>query len=209
MKSKTLFFFILYFFIFNVHAIKKYINGNHYDTLKKTIFVESDIIEFFSFYCSHCYKFDSLYFKEIKKNLPKKIKIKQYHVSFLGGFMGNILTQSWSVAIVLGIEEKIKLRIFENIQNKKNIKNEDDIKKIFYRYAHINDRDYDYFLNSIPVKFFIVQQERVAITTDLISVPTILVKGKYLINLNKINHTSKKFFVQECTDIIKYLLKKK
>lgn len=206
--SKILVFFITFFLSFNVFALKNFENNNYYYTLKKTLFVESDIITFFSFYCSHCYKFERFYYQNIKQKIPKKIKFKEYHISFLGGSMGHVLTQAWSIAMVLGVENKIKLPLFNAIHHKK-IKNENDVKKIFNHFANISNKEYEYFLNSIPVKFFIVQQERTSVVSELINVPATLVKGKYLINLGSINHTSLKDFTKEYSDLIKYLLQKK
>lgn len=206
--SKVLVFFVSFFLSFNLFASKNFENNNYYFNLKKTIFVESDIITFFSFYCPHCYKFEKFYYQNIKKKLPKKIKIKEYHISFLGGPIGNVLTQAWSIAIVLGIENKIKAPLFNAFHYRK-IKNENDIKKIFNHFANISNKEYEYFLNSIPVKFFIVQQERTSIVGELVNIPAFLIKGKYLINLDSINRMSVKSFIQEYSDLIKYLLQKK
>lgn len=206
--SKLLVFCITFFLSFNVFALKNFENSNYYFTLKKNLFVESDIITFFSFYCSHCYKFERFYYQNIKKKLPKKVKIKEYHISFLGGSMGNLLTQAWSVAMVLGIENKIKTPLFNAFHYRK-IRNENDIKKIFNHFANLSSKEYEYFLNSIPVKFFIVQQERTSIVSELVNIPAILIKGKYLINLDSIDHISLKDFTKEYSDLIKYLLQKK
>ena len=65
---------------------------------------EPQVLEFFSFYCPHCYQFEQVYHvsENVKKALPAGTKMTKYHVEFLGP-LGKQLTQAWAVAMALGV----------------------------------------------------------------------------------------------------------
>lgn len=200
--NKILLAIFVFIFMFSTYA-ENY--NKFYYSIEPIVIESADIIEFFSFYCPHCYKFDNIYNKFIKKKLPKNIKTVEYHVSFLGGVMGPVLTQAWSIATVLDIKEQIKTIIFDHIQKFNNIHSIYDLKKIFHKYAGISNKKYDDACNSFLVKSFIIQQEK---TFKVNSVPTILVKGKYVINISAIDHSSINNFVKQYVKIVTFLLKK-
>lgn len=193
----------IFIITFNVSAndYKKF----YYITQNKIITQSADIVEFFSFYCPHCYNFYHIYDKMIKDQLPKNINIAEYHVSFLGKSMGKNLTKAWSVAKILGIQEKIKPIIFNNINN---INNLDDVKKIFNSFG-ISNKIYTDTFNSILAKLFFIQQEKIFFKSHINSVPAFLIKGKYIINIDAIDHSSVNNFVNEYVKIVKFLLAKK
>ena len=47
---------------------------------------QPEVIEFFSFYCPHCYSFETQYHipQKVAESLPEGTSFKQYHVDFLG-----------------------------------------------------------------------------------------------------------------------------
>lgn len=92
---------------FSVTAAQ-FTDGKQYLTLDKPVTGEPQVLEFFSFYCPHCYQFEEVYQvpKAVKKALPEGTKMTRYHVEFLGP-LGKQLTQAWAVAMALGVEEKI------------------------------------------------------------------------------------------------------
>src|SRR5476649_2161548 len=89
-------------------------NGSQYVTLDKPVTGEPQVLEFFSFYCPHCYQFEQVWHvsDNIRKNLPKDVKYAKYHVEFLGP-LGKQLTQAWAVAIALGVEDKVSPLMFD------------------------------------------------------------------------------------------------
>lgn len=85
----------------------QFTDGTQYQTLNKPVTGEPQVLEFFSFYCPHCYQFEEVYHvpQAVKKALPEGTKMTRYHVEFLGP-LGKQLTQAWAVAMALGVEEK-------------------------------------------------------------------------------------------------------
>ncbi len=178
-----------------------------YETLDKQVITDSQVLEFFSFYCPHCYQFDTEYqvAKTIKAALPKGVKMARYHVSF-GGAMGHELTRAWAVAVALGVEDKIAPLMFAAVQKTQTIKKAADIRKIFIQ-AGVKGEDYDSALNSFVVKALIAQQEKAATDFNLKGVPTMFVKGRYMIKNEGIDTSSKEAYAKQYADVVKFLLK--
>ena len=86
-------------------------DGKQYITLDKPIAGEPQVLEFFSFYCPHCYQFEEVLHvsDNVRQKLPEGTKMTKYHVEFPGP-LGKDLTQAWAVAIALGVEDKITRR---------------------------------------------------------------------------------------------------
>ncbi|AEW44863.1 periplasmic protein disulfide isomerase I [Serratia symbiotica str. 'Cinara cedri'] len=190
--------------VFNVMALQ-FSEGNQYISLDKPLTSNPQILEFFSFYCSHCYQFEQVYqlSDNIKKMLPANTKITRYHVNFLGS-LGKPLTQAWAVAIALSVEDKVSPLMFETIQKTQVVKTPDDIRNIFIK-AGVNAVDYDAALNSFVVKYLVLQQEQAAENLHLNSVPAVFVNGKYMIKNNGLDSSSMDVYVQQFSDVVKFL----
>lgn len=61
-------------------------DGKQYITLDKPVAGEPQVLEFFSFYCPHCYQFEEVLHvsDNVKKKLPEGVKMTKYHVEFPG-----------------------------------------------------------------------------------------------------------------------------
>ena len=75
----------------------QFTDGKQYITLDKPVAGEPQVLEFFSFYCPHCYEFEQVLHvsDNVKKKLPEGTKMTKYHVAFLGP-LGKDLTQAWA-----------------------------------------------------------------------------------------------------------------
>lgn len=178
--------------IISLHVYSQECSYNDYFIkIKQKINNAPKIIEFFSFYCSYCYKFNIIENipKTIEKNIKKNIKTTFYHVDFLG-ILGKELTKAWIIATILKKENEIASFIFKGIKEKK-IKNEKDIKKIFIKIG-IKKKT----LNSIKKSFIYQsiknQQKYIMKKIKIKSVPLILINGKYIICNNLIIKKEKK-----------------
>jgi len=180
--------------------------NKQYKILDKQVITDLQVLEFFSFCCSHCYQFDTEYqvVKTIKSVLPKDVKITRYHVSF-GDVIGYELTRAWIVAVALGVEDKIAPLMFKAVQKTQKIKTSADIRKVFIQ-AGINGEDYDNALNSFVVKTLITQQKKAVTDFDLKGVPAIFINGKYMIKNEGIDVSSKEAYAKQYADVIKFLL---
>lgn len=184
-------------------------NGTQYVTLDKPAAGEPQVLEFFSFYCPHCYQFEQVWHvsDNIRKNLPEGVKYAKYHAEFLGP-LGKQLTQAWAVAIALGVEDKVSPLMFEAVQKKQTVQNADDIRKVFIE-AGVKGEDYDAALNSFVVKSLVVQQEKAAQDLNLQGVPSVFVNGKYMVKNDGLNTTTMDIYTKQFSDVVNFLAKQK
>ncbi|HEN5446894.1 TPA: thiol:disulfide interchange protein DsbA [Yersinia enterocolitica] len=187
----------------------QFTDGTQYQTLNKPVTGEPQVLEFFSFYCPHCYQFEEVYHvpQAVKKALPEGTKMTRYHVEFLGP-LGKQLTQAWAVAMALGVEEKITPLMFEGVQRTQTVQTPDDIRNVFIK-AGVSGEDYDAALNSFVVKSLVVQQQKAAEDLELRGVPAMFVNGKYMIKNDGMDTSSMDTYVKQYADVVKFLLTQK
>ncbi|WP_348666440.1 DsbA family protein [Arsenophonus symbiont of Ornithomya chloropus] len=209
---KQFFFAFIYLLVsFNIFATNyssmRYKEGIEFIKINKSIKDAPTVLEFFSFYCPHCYEFDYIYniSKKIKENLPKNIIMERYHVNFLGA-LGNELTKAWTVAKIFSIEEKVIPLLFEGIQKTESINTPNDIKNIFVKLG-IKSKEYDILINSLLVNSLLIKQQKAAKDFQLIGVPAIFVHGKYMLCNHNIKATKEYNYPQIYSEIINFLIK--
>ncbi|HCT8062476.1 thiol:disulfide interchange protein DsbA [Enterobacter hormaechei] len=187
----------------------QFTDGKQYITLDKPVAGEPQVLEFFSFYCPHCYEFEQVLHvsDNVKKKLPEGTTMTKYHVEFLGP-LGKDLTQAWAVAIALGVEDKITAPMFEAVQKTQTVQTTADIRKVFVD-AGVKGEDYDAAWNSFVVKSLVAQQEKAAADFQLQGVPAMYVNGKYQVNMRGMDTTSMDIFVQQYADTVKHLVEMK
>ncbi len=187
----------------------QFTEGQQYVELDKQATSEPQVLEFFSFYCPHCYQFEQVYHisEGVKKSLPAGTKMTRYHVDFLGP-MGKQLTQAWAVAIALGVEDKITPLMFDAVQKTQTLQTPDDIRDVFVK-AGVSAKEYDSAWNSFVVKSLVVQQEKAAADLQLRGVPAMFVNGKYMVKNDGLDTSSMDVYVKQFADVVKYLLTKK
>ncbi|ADM96239.1 thiol:disulfide interchange protein DsbA [Dickeya dadantii] len=184
-------------------------DGKQYATLDKPVPQSPQVLEFFSFYCPHCYQFAQVYHipDAIQKALPADAKLTKYHVDFLGE-LGKELTQAWAVAIALGVEDKVSPLMFDAVQKTQTVKQPQDIRQVFVA-AGVKAEDYDSALNSFVVKSLVAQQEKAAADLQLRGVPAVFVNGKYMIKSDGLDTSSMDNYVKQYADVVKFLLSQK
>jgi thiol:disulfide interchange protein DsbA len=184
-------------------------DGAQYVTLDKPVTGEPQVLEFFSFYCPHCYQFEQVYHvsENVKKALPAGTKMTKYHVEFLGP-LGKQLTQAWAVAMALGVEDKVSPLMFEAVQKTQTVQTPDDIRNVFVK-AGVTAADYDAAWNSFVVKSLVVQQEKAAEDLQLRGVPAVFVNGKYMVKTDGLDTSSIDAYVKQFADVVKFLSQQK
>ncbi|MGV3345205.1 thiol:disulfide interchange protein DsbA [Enterobacteriaceae bacterium LUAb1] len=197
--------------IFSTAMAETFTEGKQYTTLPKAVQGAPKVMEFFSFFCPHCYQFEDIYHvgDAVQKNLPEGTKVIKYHVDFMGGKLGPLVTQAWSVAMALGIEDKVIQPLFEGIQKTQDIRDPASLKATFIKAAGITGEQYNAAWNSFAVKALVAQQQKAAADIDLRGVPAMFVKGKYMINLSGLDTSSMDNFVAEYANVVRFLVNKK
>lgn len=176
--------------------------GTHYEVVKQTATATPEVKEFFSFYCSHCFKFEPLV-TNLKQNLPEQVKIKKVHVNFLGKQMGPELTQAYAAAEILKVEDKLSSLIFDQIHTQdKTINGREGVLELFEK-AGVSKQDAQNALASFPVSGLASQMKRDTETFDIRGVPTLIVNGKYKVNTGSIRSN------EEFVELVTFLTQKK
>lgn len=153
------------------------VEGKDYSVLKAPVADAPAVVEFFSFYCPPCAAFSSRFqvSQAVDKILPSGEKVVKYHVSTMGP-MGAELTEAWSVAKVLGVEDKVELPLFVAVQINRSIRTEGSIRQVFID-AGISARDYDAAKNSMAVRALTAKQQEAARAYGVTGTPSFFVKG--------------------------------
>ena len=180
----------------------EYKEGTHYEVIKQTATATPEVMEFFSFYCGHCAKFEPI-MANLKVNLGDDVKLKKNHVNFLGREMGPQLTRAYAAAQILQVEDKVAEILFDQIHNqRKTINGEKDILAVFEK-AGISQTEAQSALQSFPVNGLASQMKRDTETFAIRGVPAVIVNGKYEVNRGSVR--SEKEFIA----LVNFLIQKK
>ena len=185
-----------------VHAAPEFKEGVNYDVVKQTGSAQPEVMEFFSYFCPHCYKFEPIV-DDLQKSLPEGVTLKKNPVAFLGREMGPELQRAYAVANLLKAEDKLTPAIFDAIHVKRQVpQSRNDVEKIFADNG-VPAEEFTGAVDSFAVSGMVAQFDCNTETYNVRGVPAFLVNGKYMVKIESI--TSQEQFNQ----LVKFLLAKK
>ncbi|MGY3926988.1 thiol:disulfide interchange protein DsbA/DsbL [Aeromonas simiae] len=168
-----------------VHAAPEFKEGVNYEVVKQTGSAQPEVLEFFSYYCPHCYKFEPIA-SELKKSLPQGVSFKKNPVAFLGREMGPEMQRAYAVANLLEVEGKLTPVIFSKLHEQKQFpQSRDDVKQIFVDNG-VKGEEFDGAVDSFAVSGMVSQFDRNTEEFQIRGVPAFVVNGKYLIKIESI-----------------------
>ncbi len=188
---------------------EKYTEGKQYTKVNETISSKAEVREYFSFYCPHCFRFEP-FMESVKKKLPDNVKFERNHVDFLRAASPKIqgmLGKAVVVAEQLGMDKKLINAVFKYIHVQRAvITSEKDIRNIFVLNGADGEK-FDKLMKSFSVnsraKSMKKHQDTMTKKGALKSVPTIIVNGKYRINVRELDKNN---FEQDYQNLIDHLL---
>lgn len=164
-------------------AQEKWREGTHYKVIADQATEKKEVMEFFSFWCPHCFNFEPLV-KNIKTKLAADVEFKKIHVNFMGFTSAAIqdeVTKAMMVARELKKDEELNQAIFRYIHvSRSAITGMKDLKNIFVVNG-VEPEEFDKMISSFGVKSRLnmnnkaVQEYREHVS----SVPSFIVNGKY------------------------------
>lgn len=180
--------------------------GKEYIVLKNPVSGAPKVVEFFSFYCLPCGVFSTNYLvsDELNKLLTPETKVIKYHVGLIGP-MGVELTEAWSVAMALGVEDKVEIPLYIATQVNKSIRTENDIRQVFIE-AGVSEHDYDAIKQSPLVQVLNRKQQDAVKEFGVTVTPSFYVNGRYLVRNNSIRATTEQSYAEEFADVVDTLL---
>lgn len=212
MMKKFLFALMSFLFVSHVQAgeLKEstmFGKGN-FETLNVPSSIQPEVVEFFSFYCGHCYNFEYEYQipQKLKATLPKGTTFKQYHVVLDNDDM-KALAQAWVLAQELKVEDKVKKPLFDAAQTalqKKTALTKEEIRQVLLNNG-VTAQQYDDYINGFKVTSQLNYQMKLAKDLGVAGTPDVYVNGKYHVLIEGLSRTD---YVQDFIDVVNALLKK-
>lgn len=161
-----------------VAQAQQFEEGVHFEVVAENATSKPEIVEFFSFYCVHCYRFEPIA-KALKQAHPDAFE--KAHVSFISprGDVGETMTQAFAAAQKLDVESKITNAIFDYNFNKNSmLTSKQDIRNVFIVNGVAGD-EFDKALGSFAVRAAAGKMDRRASNLGVNATPTFIVNGKY------------------------------
>ncbi len=160
-----------------------YDEGIEYELLTKAQPAPTDgtveVIEFFSYGCPHCYRFEP----HVNNWLAKKSdNIKFVQVPAIFNKNWEALATLYYASEVLGVQDKMHPAIFEAMHGKgKKVRSFDDLKALFAENG-VSAEKLEQALNSFTVAAKTRRAKTMTATYGIKSVPNVVVQGKYRTN---------------------------
>ncbi|WP_339721380.1 DsbA family protein [uncultured Paraglaciecola sp.] len=164
-------------------AQEKWLENTHYKVISDKANEIKEVMEFFSFWCPHCFNFEPI-IEDLKSKLPADVEFKKIHVNFMGFTSATIqddTTKAMMVARELEKENELNQAIFSYIhESRSSITGMNDLKDLFVVNG-VESAVFDEMITSIGVNSRlemnnnIVEQYREFVS----GVPNFIVNGKY------------------------------
>ena len=164
-------------------SVELWKEGTHYTVISDQATANPEIVEYFSFWCPHCYNFEPLV-EQIKQKKGKGVTFKKVHVNFMG-FTGPDLqddaTRAMMVARALKQEQQLVTAIFKYLHVQKSpITGLKDIRNLFVVNG-VDGKKFDKLVKSFGINSQFVKNNQMIdkYRRHLSSVPSFIVNGKY------------------------------
>lgn len=174
-----------------------FIEDTHYSVIKGANLQANskETIEYFSFSCPGCYVMES-HIKTLEHALPS-LNLRRVHVPF-GGRKANISQKAFVLAELLNANQYYQ-DVFNRIHlDKQGFNNEQELVSFFQDFGY-NKLDITNALNSFSADSMLRKMNNEAKSNRISTVPTIIVNGKYQVNVQAI------FSGVNLTELIEYL----
>ena len=186
---------------------EKWREGTHYNVIAEQTTEKKEVLEFFSFWCPHCFNFEPIV-KTIKTKLADDVEFIKVHVNFMGFTSPDIqdeATKAMMVARELERGEELNNAIFRYIHvSRSSITGIKDLKNIFVVNG-VESEEFDKMMSSFSVNSRLKMNNKSIETYRkyVSSVPNFIVNGKYQATITRDMNN------EEIVDLIVFLSNKK
>lgn len=170
-------------------AQEQWKEGEHYVVLAEEASAKPEVLEFFSYWCPHCYQFEPLV-AQIKQKLGQDVTFSKVQVNFMG-FTGPSVqddaTRAMMVARALDKEEQLTAAIFKYIHVQRSpITGLKDLQNLFIVNG-VEPEEFDKLAKSFAVNSMFQKNNK---SIDkyrkyLRGVPNFIVNGKFQANFTR------------------------
>lgn len=153
--------------------------GKHFDIVNNQKNPRLGIVEVFSYWCPHCYSYESIV-SNLKSKLPQNTQLTKAHVDFMNGSSRVIQQEATKVMLIaraINREEAFNSAMFKAIhQDKTRFSTTTALKKVLLEKG-VNGEKFDKLSESFGMKSRINRNYK--LTKGIKEVPTFIVNGKY------------------------------
>ncbi|MDC8829958.1 thiol:disulfide interchange protein DsbA/DsbL [Alteromonas gilva] len=191
----------------HAYAADKWQEGTHYEVLNKPLSDSPQVVEFFSYWCPHCYRTEP-FVKDLKAGLEQGVKFEKVHVNFMPNASKEVqdeVTTGMLMAKALKQEDKLSGAIFNYIHRQRAIiTGLKDIRNIFVING-VDGEQFDKLATSFGVRSMLGKNNKIVedYRAEVRSVPTFIVNGKYKVQFTRGAST------EERIELINYLATEK
>lgn len=186
-------------------ADAKWEEGKHYKVLDEPATKQPEIMEFFSFWCPHCYKFEPLV-EKIKSKVSDDTEFTKIHVNFMG-FTSKEVQDAATRAMMIGRavkrSEELNGAIFDYIHKQRaSVTGLDDLRNVFVVNG-VDKAEFDKLANSFGVNNMMKRNDKQMdqYRSYVRGVPNFIVNGRYQAQFTR------DMSEQEMIDLIVWLTK--
>ncbi|MFA0413782.1 thiol:disulfide interchange protein DsbA/DsbL [Vibrio renipiscarius] len=184
---------------FSVHAAPTFTEGSDYTVIDQPKSAQPTVTEYFSFYCPHCYKFESI-ITNLKPALASDVTLEKVHVGFMGGEMAQSMVKAYATMTELQVEDVMVPAMFERIHVLRKAPQSDaEIRQLFIDNG-ISAQAFDAAFNGKAVEALLQQYEEKFTNSTLRGVPAVVVNNKYIVVASNIKS------YDEYNQLVNYLL---
>lgn len=176
--------------------------GTDYFVVSKVASKKPEVVEYFSFLCPACYRFEPLV-DNLKKTLPTDVDFRKNHTETLGGNVGVVMAKAYGLSKLLKNEDVMVPKIFQAVHvTRMPIASMNDIKPLFMD-AGVSEKKFNSGAKSFKLKRVAQQMRQNTKQFRITGVPTFIINGKYQVN-NKAIDSEQKF-----NELVNFLVQKK
>jgi thiol:disulfide interchange protein DsbA len=188
-------------------AQERWQEDTHYTVISEQATEKKEVLEFFSFWCPHCFSFEPIV-KNMKSKLADDVEFKKVHVNFMGFTSAAIqdeATKAMMVAKALKKSVQLNQAIFQHIHvSRSAITGIQDLKNIFVANG-VESGEFDKMVSSFAVNSMLKMNNKSIddYRKHVRSVPNFIVNGKFQATFTRDMNPD------DMTDLIVYLSTKK
>ncbi len=199
---------VLCFIPLTTFAQETYVAGTDYQLLPQAIHMDVDtpdkvtVTEFFSYGCPWCYKLEPALTKWRETKAPKNMTFTRVPVVFEKGW--DIYAKAYYTADTLKINKKITPALFDAIQEKeKKLDTVDAMVAFFVKQGVDKKIALSAFKSSPAIEAKMRNGIQLMQTYRVFSVPSLVIGGRYKVDIAMVKGDQKKFF-----KVVNYLIAK-
>ena len=177
---------VLFFSLFLTQAQAEFKEGVHYERIltpvPTTDPAKVEVVELFWYGCPHCYQFEPYIARWLEKK-PEDVDFVKLPATLRKEWVNH--ARAYFVADTLGIVDKIHTPLFEQIHQANQPTDTEDALAAFFATHGVEEAKFRELFSSFGVQARVQQADKKARAYRASGVPTLIVNGKYRVQVQK------------------------